>query len=416
MKLRFLVVLFSISVLSFMAVAQETSSSRLSNLDAQFARTQQATPPQRIEPGSLHILPQSTVSDVLSVRADMGLAAASTFPKAGTALPLFTYSDHGNTGTIVGTTPGTAATTSISAIIVPVVINITQGGHTFSFNPNVADGCLGTNNATNLFNTSPFFQAVPVSMNGVSEGTVQYLDAFQRAEFQTSVNSAHHTNLSQTVGATLTVSINGGSSGSTSGAVFSVGGCGGGTIGVVNINTINTSFVNYISAHGINASQLPIFMLYNAVMSNGAANNLNNCCILGFHNALGNSTTAPGQTYAVSDFQGNPNVFTGVSDTAVMAHELGEWANDPSGLNPVSGFWGNIGQVSGCQSNFEVGDPLSGTLAPAISHNGFTYNFQELAFFSWFFRDSPSQGAGGKYSSNGTFSGFSKACPPGGTN
>ena len=28
--------------------------------------------------------------------------------------------------------------------------------------------------------------------------------------------------------------------------------------------------------------------------------------------------------------------------------------------------WGHIGQVSGCQSNLEVGDPLSGTNAPAV--------------------------------------------------
>jgi hypothetical protein len=91
-------------------------------------------------------------------------------------------------------------------------------------------------------------------------------------------------------------------------------------------------------------------------------------------------------------------------------------ANDPSGVNSVNPAWGNIGQVGGCQGNFEVGDPLSGTLAPAVSLNGFTYDFQELAFFSWFYRDSPSQGAGGKFSSNGTFSGSAQPCPPGGTN
>jgi hypothetical protein len=118
----------------------------------------------------------------------------------------------------------------------------------------------------------------------------------------------------------------------------------------------------------------------------------------------------------VADFQGSGAVFTGVSDTAVLAHEIGEWANNPSGLNSVNPTWGGIGQVVTCQNNFEVGDPLSGTEAPAISFNGFTYHFQELAFFSWFYRDSPSQGAGGVYSSNGTFKGFAKACPPGSTN
>ena len=80
--------------------------------------------------------------------------------------------------------------------------------------------------------------------------------------------------------------------------------------------------------------------------------------------------------------------------------------------------WGNIGQVSGCQTNWEVGDPLSGALMTSIMLNGLGYQMQELAFFSWFFNGSgnPSTGAGGKFSSNGTFQGAAKACPPGGTN
>jgi hypothetical protein len=398
MRARFLILLLGVSILSALATAQQ---------------------PPRIDPGSLRVLPENSIRDALAVRADFGDSATLTQATAATTtLPLFGYSVADGSGTIVGTVPTDSNTTTVPTIIVPVAINITQGGRTFSFNPNTADSaCTGSgNSATTLVNDSPFFNAVPVSFNGVSEGTVQYIDAFQRAEFQTTVNAGHHTDLSPTIGATLTVSINARKSGTTTAAVFSVGGCGNGVIGVVNINTLNAQFTNYITVHGINASQFPLFVLYNAVMSSGAANNLNNCCILGFHNALGNSPTAPGQTYGVADFQGNGAVFTGVSDTAVLAHEIGEWANDPSGFNSVNPAWGGIGQVGSCQNNFEIGDPLSGNEAPAISFNGFTYHFQELAFFSWFYRDSPSQGAGGVYSSNGTFKGFAKACPPGGTN
>jgi hypothetical protein len=52
-----------------------------------------------------------------------------------------------------------------------------------------------------------------------------------------------------------------------------------------------------------------------------------------------------------------------------------------------------------------------------IDHNGYTYNLVELAYFSWFFnaRTTPSLGAGGAFSSNGTFKGPANACPPGGT-
>jgi hypothetical protein len=103
----------------------------------------------------------------------------------------------------------------------------------------------------------------------------------------------------------------------------------------------------------------------------------------------------------------------------VAAHEIGEWLDDPLGTNPTP-LWGGIGQVGGCQNNWEVGDPLSGTNFPAITMpNHVTYNPQENAFWSWFYsadHDPNFEGtAGGKYSMNGTFGGPSKVCPPGGT-
>ena len=91
-----------------------------------------------------------------------------------------------------------------------------------------------------------------------------------------------------------------------------------------------------------------------------------------------------------------------------MSHEVGEWQNDPDTINPTPA-WGHIGQVSGCQSNLEVGDPLSGTtFNDALG--GFTYHPQELAFFSWFYHQKPSLGVNGWYSDQGTFKTFAKAC------
>ena len=89
--------------------------------------------------------------------------------------------------------------------------------------------------------------------------------------------------------------------------------------------------------------------------------------------------------------------------------------DDPTGINAVP-VWGGIGQQAGCQNNLEVGDPLSAppTNPFSVTQNGFTYAMQELAFFSWFFGGT-SLGSGGKYSNNGTFTGFAIACPPGGT-
>ncbi|HLJ90236.1 MAG TPA: hypothetical protein VKZ53_25720 [Candidatus Angelobacter sp.] len=392
------------------------------------ASAQETSQPPTIQPGQLRQIPQSEIHNILSSRVSLGREGDAPINAATPTLPLFPYTDGGFNGTIVGTAPTTPVSTTVPTVIVPVVLNITQNGATFTFDPRATDpGCLGgSNTALSLTQSSPIFTSTtsPIVLNGVSEGNTQYIDAFQRAEFATTVAPAHHTLLSGSVGAPLTVSLNEASAG-TPAAVFSVSGvCGtnpgpvntAGTLGIVNANVLNPLLQSYISANGINASQFVLFVLYNTTMSAGAANNLNNCCILGFHMGLGGSVQNPGQTYGIADFEGrDQTVFGGVSDTSVLVHEVGEWANDPSGVNSTPA-WGNIGQVSGCQGNLEVGDPLSGTLAPAITQAGFTFHLQELAFFSWFYHDSPSQGAGGKYSSNGTFSGFAKACPPGGTN
>ena len=77
--------------------------------------------------------------------------------------------------------------------------------------------------------------------------------------------------------------------------------------------------------------------------------------------------------------------------------------NNPVGVNATPS-WGHIGQQAGCQGNYEVGDPLSGKpLLGVRMANGLTYHVQELAFFDWFYRISPSIGVNGWYSDAGTF-------------
>jgi hypothetical protein len=110
------------------------------------------------------------------------------------------------------------------------------------------------------------------------------------------------------------------------------------------------------------------------------------------------------QTYAEVDF--DTAGFTMSPDVSILAHEIGEWMDDPLNNNvtppiPVA-----------CQStppappnSIEVGDPLSGineTVGPM--RNGLTYHPQELAFFSWFYDQAPSRAAEPRlYSSGGRF-------------
>jgi hypothetical protein len=117
------------------------------------------------------------------------------------------------------------------------------------------------------------------------------------------------------------------------------------------------------------------------------------------------------------DFNTSTNpIFGAVHDITTASHELAEWMNDPL-LTNATPAWGGTGQVAGsCNSKLEVGDPLTGTVMHLKRH-GYRYHPQEMAFFSWFFnaRHDPSLGAGGVFSSKGTFAGPAKECPPGGS-
>lgn len=387
---------------------------------------------REIDPATLRVIPSKAAREMVRP-ATAGLVDEPSLdhqviPRAAT-LPVWNYTvtaaqdGKSYSGIIVGQPPTSGASTTVPAVIVPVVLRITQGGTTFVFDPTAQDtGCLGTSTALALTQASPLFNSAPFTLDGVNVGTTQWPDAKARGEFwnQLAPNSGYHVLLSTTTGPTLTITINAGRAGNTTAEVFSVSGTQCGTnattnpharLAVVNINTIDAQLQSYITSHGLNAGQFPFFVTYNAVISGGAANNLNNCCILGYHNALG----SPGQTYGIGEFEGrNQTVFTGVADVAAPSHEVNEWLNDPAGTNPTPA-WGNIGQVGGCQTNLEDGDPLSGTLMPAVTLNGFTYHLQELAYFSWFYGGT-SLGTGGKFSSNGTFAGPAKLCPPGGTN
>ncbi len=110
----------------------------------------------------------------------------------------------------------------------------------------------------------------------------------------------------------------------------------------------------------------------------------------------------------------NTGAFSGSNDVSALTHEISEWMNDPSGVNPTPA-WGNIGQVSGCQNNYETGDPLSGHVMN-VSLSSHTYHVQELAYFWWFYHAAaPTPAVHGTYSfalaNNGRFTTFAAPCP-----
>jgi hypothetical protein len=123
-----------------------------------------------------------------------------------------------------------------------------------------------------------------------------------------------------------------------------------------------------------------------------------NCCILGFHSAVnqGGKTLA----FGIAEYDGT-KFFTNIKNISVYSHEIAELINDPA-VNNATPSWGHTGQVSGCQANLEVGDPLSGHLT-TVATSGITFNPQEMAFANWFYPGTPNEGVNGFFSSNGTF-------------
>ena len=329
---------------------------------------------------------------------------------ASTTIPMFQYSVVSHVdgltyqGSMVGRSPffHGARTTNIKTILVPLIVKMSDGG---VFDPTKADPTCSPGGVPNtLVRNSPIFFTHDYVMDGIDVGTAQYIDAFQRASFWTNVSvtgARYHNVLSPvTIATAVTYSPVAGKGATYPPSAFGGSPCT--ALGVLDTDALDAFLQNTaipgLAAQGVNPKTLPIFIVYNVVQAVGGDNPFTDpCCILGFHN----STGFPPQTYSITDFD-TTGLFPDAPDVAILAHEIGEWMDDPLGGNPVP-LWGHIGQQSSCQGNLEVGDPLSGTDFPAVSLNGFTYHMQELAYFSWFYRQSPSLGTDGDFSNNETF-------------
>ena len=374
---------------------------------------------------------------------------SSTSALGGTPLPIGLYSVvayDGNTyREIVGRSPFARGlrTTTVSVVLIPLIIKTNSSTSvSYTADPTSGDtGCLGTGNtalsltqASAMFNTPPS----PFTINGVAVGGLTFGDAHLRAEFWNLISpagNAFHLALPFTTAATQTIDATGASQ--TNALTLFYGGthCGAltgttnnqGALNALNVSYIDPLLQGIISALGLTPDEFPFFVIYRTVITQGAANNIANCCILGYHNNENHSgsTQDPGQTYGIALFN-TGDIFG--NNTSTMAHEMGEWINDPGGVNPTPVY--SSGQTAPCanggQNNLEVGDPLSGL---SVDHqilmpNGVTYFMQELAYFSWFYNadHAGSLGAGtcaglgsGCMSSNGTFKGPAQPCPTGGS-
>jgi hypothetical protein len=301
-------------------------------------------------------------------------------------------------------TPGSGLT-NITTELIP--LNMVFPGTGLNWDPTKTDSCDAGASALTRTQNSPIFKSQSWTWGGTAIGTGQVTDAFQRAEFwkyaqPTGINPTFGINLSVKTLSTVTINV------PLSQAADAPISCGNGELGAANINWLDpylkgTVIPSLTSKGLISPKTLPIFLVHNFVEYIGTTSQ---CCVLGYHNAF--STAGGVQTYGLSMYD-NSKAFSGSSDISALSHEVGEWVNDPYTNNPTPS-WGHIGQVTGCQANLEVGDPLSGTTF-TDTVGGFTYHPQELAFFSWFYHQSPSLGVNGWYSDQGKFKTFAGPCP-----
>ena len=346
-------------------------------------------------------------------QADVTIDDALSQSASGATIPLSKYTFSGSrgdyTGVLVGGDPFNPKPVTINAVLIPLIIQVVKPDlkTVVTFDPTAGDSCDGGAVPIFRFLFSPLaLPAANLTFNGVNVGSTEYIDGFMKAEWwnKTGGSSSYSNYIDWAVANPVyfpLVAL------PPNGTVSDPGCSEGGEKGVISqdfFESIMTSLIipSLQSTGVISPTKFAFFLTKSVTLSKTSGG-----IIGGKHYHTG----SPVQTWAWAPYN---NVF----DVELASHEIGEWMNDPLGINS-SPSWGYIGERKDeCTSTFEVGDPLDGKAVVLQSVlSPYTYHVQELAFFSWFFddKDATSVGAGGKFSSNGTFTGPSKPCLPGGT-
>ena len=272
------------------------------------------------------------------------------------------------TYTMVGTNPAnTNVTTTTPVYIFPVkmVYGPANGNHTFDPKTHVLSN--GKTVIKNIIASPIFNKGVNFTQGSTNLGTTQYIDAFQRGNFWSTVaaNSSYHVLLgTPVVLPTQTVNVAPGL-GSVINNPF-----GSGIVGTYDIKAFDAQVQTWMAAQSkITPGVLPLFITYDIFLTSGGG-----CCIGGYHSA--NGAQPGGQTYSHATYVDSPGSFS--QDVSALSHEIGEWMDDPFVDNRVH-----------CNDNslMEDGDPLEGNANYGgfpYTLGGFTYNLQSLVFINYF--------------------------------
>jgi hypothetical protein len=352
-----------------------------------------------------HVISYAPHSDVTLAQAERAAATSKSFPQFTGTAKVGSKTYH---YVIAGKNPAKKvknASTTINAELIPLVMKF-NSSPPLSWNPTKKDSCDSGASALTRMENSPLVTKHKFSFGGTKIGDDQLTDAYQRADFwkyakPKGINPSYGVSLKWQVLKPVTITVP-----LADAAAESIN-CGNGELGAANINWLEPHLQNTVipslAKDGVGPRTLPVFLLHNFVMYVGTTSE---CCVLGYHNAY--SAKGAVQTYGIGDYD-NSGAFTGISDITGLTHEIAEWENDPYTNNPTPS-WGHTGQdPNSCQSNLEVGDPLTGHTFK-VKVGSFTYHPQELAFLSWFYHQKPSIAVNGWYSDQHTFKTYAKPC------
>ncbi len=382
------------------AVAQEVEAPAATGLDAPLSLDPVATPELWQKAFAAH----AEKAEKAEKAENPGNATAEDEkrgrrPPPPPSLPTFTgvatAGGRRYTYTMVGTNPQLRGAKSVvvPTLIIPVRLVFTDGS---VLDPSVPNACLGGVKPLDLAVQSPLF----VNFN-YGEGPRQFVEQIRRLEFwhftaPGQLNSGYSLRLAPSVLPALTIALPASDTTRQSACVTTGGVQRYGYVDIDNwFNYLQDQVAPLFPKLGVNASTFVLFLVNNVNFTeNGIP------VAISYHGALASQGAVV--TYAASEIGAVQEGGKLISIEA-LSHEFAEWADDPYGDNPTPP-WGHTGQVSGCQDNLEVGDPLSGTALPAVQMpSGYSYQPQETAFFSWFYDQAPSLGFDGWYSSGGTF-------------
>lgn len=304
---------------------------------------------------------------------------------SATQLPQWTFNwtssyDHRSFNTvIVGTDPSTTnTTTTVTVGIIPIKMVYGSSNGNMTFDPNKT-GEFGSMSTTQMINGSLLFKSlVDYNQGGTDLGKTQYIDAYQRGDFWSDVqtNTNYHVMLKTVIGPEQTFNVP-----AADGNVISNPWSGIPT-GTADINWFDSQLQTVMQKYScskikepcIGPNVLPFFVAENVYLTE-----FGGCCIGGYHSANGPAPT--GQTYGYTSVIQQASVPVFSQDIGAATHEVGEWLMDPFTTNP-----------SPCPSNgiLEIGDPLEtetgthefGDYSYTVS--GFTYHPQDLVFITWF--------------------------------